>query len=1052
MKTVLKTVFAVLTVFALVPLMTTCDMSMIGGGVPPTPGEGKGSSGSGIEDQIAELERNGHYLMLYHLPAGTTRELIRGVAVSDGTGNVAVPDPKTDILTVSDSVYVNAYIPLVTPGGAAFTRTGSFITAFTVQIDAVTRIAVTKAHNVMVPFTDGRGVLDIEFLVQNPDVIETVPDEATEREIENIIDSGGYIRFYNLPRNVTKNSFSNVSILVASGVIGRPTDYQAIAVRKNILDAEAFVPMADAHIGLRFAESGSYYVAFQVVADAVTRILVEPSYAALYEFTDGVGEVDAARVPAAPVKPPVVPHCLSIGGLPGITSGANVFDVFVYNSAGVVAKCPDYTKITLSPYGGKQTAVIPLVYDNNKAFNGKPFAESGNFIITFTIYPEAGQAISVTLENNFLASFTDGSALVDVSHIPAVPRNCLTITNLPANLQELDADKIFVWNQAGKVAKCQGYDLLEIRQEGTTSTIRIPLVYETDSARIFGETGPYYVSFDLNVDALTRIVITEAEKVLVSFQNGNGTLDASTLPQALPLPFFTIIGLPKNTVKGNFSEVFLYNAVGKIAKCADYQAIVVTKNGDYATAMIPLVYDGNGKEYFRDTGEFAVTFTITIDINTQIIKTRADNFVVPFADGSGELNLSSDYGYFSGGLVNPQDNAAPVLKSGTVFEMNGGYVKLSANTAVQPAEFSSTRVVYVYAVKSAGTLSFVYSDAAPAWNAAKKGFYLNDRRALFKLVYLRDVAVQYVGKTYIADEWPVFAHYEVNNVALSNIPSVYSLSGASNPAPQAYASSPGWYVVALRGAGGGGGGGLDGNGSADFYGGGGGTGGAFTELVYFDARSLTLFTGAGGSGGGGIDSTNSPGTGGGGGGSGTFIYTADGYFLCAGGGGGGGGTGFNGGGAGGGGGGSIGGGGGGGGNGPSLSSGASGGRGGGLGGGGGAGSRGGGGTGSAYGPAATHAGYNAGGAGGGSLGNSGGSGGAAYYTSYNMPDNWKNSGGANGSAGGGNRNGGGGGGGSGGNNRTATRGGGAGGGGGGSDGGGSGGQGGAGSITVYRVE
>ncbi|MDR1143709.1 MAG: hypothetical protein LBK77_05745, partial [Spirochaetaceae bacterium] len=57
--------------------------------------------------------------------------------------------------------------------------------------------------------------------------------------------------------------------------------------------------------------------------------------------------------------------------------------------------------------------------------------------------------------------------------------------------------------------------------------------------------------------------------------------------------------------------------------------------------------------------------------------------------------------------------------------------------------------------KSGGTLSFFYSDTAPAWNGAKKGFYLNDRRALFKLVYLRDTAVRYAGKTYISDEWPL---------------------------------------------------------------------------------------------------------------------------------------------------------------------------------------------------------------------------------------------------------------------------------------------------------
>jgi hypothetical protein len=123
------------------------------------------------------------------------------------------------------------------------------------------------------------------------------------------------------------------------------------------------------------------------------------------------------------------------------------------------------------------------------------------------------------------------------------------------------------------------------------------------------------------VDALTRIAVSAADNVLVTFTGGKGTLDAATLPQTLPVPYFTITGLPKNTVKGNFSEVFLYNAVGKIAKCADYQAILISRDSNSASAMIPLVYNensgGSGQtEYFRDSGQFAVTFSINVDINT----------------------------------------------------------------------------------------------------------------------------------------------------------------------------------------------------------------------------------------------------------------------------------------------------------------------------------------------------------------------------------------------------------------------------------------------------
>jgi hypothetical protein len=1048
---------------------------------PGVQGSSGGSKGPSIADQVAELERNGQYLMLYHLPAGVTADMISAVSVTDGVSSAAVPGPSRDFLIAPDSVYVNAYIPLTRPQGGAFTRTGSFIVSFTVHIDALTRITLTKAHGVMVAFTGGQGVLDVEWLLRtHPDTADESPDPETERQIEDIIAGGGYIRFVNCPRNVSYNSFSAVSVSTASGIIGRPSDYQAIAVRKHLLNAEAFVPIVSSQDGRTFRESGSFYAAFSITADALIRVIVQPSYALLYQFEEGAAEVDVSQAPEAPAKPPVLPHYLAIGGLPQVTHASNVLNVFVYNGAGIVAKCPDYTRISMVPYNGRQTALIPLVYDNNRAFNGQEFNDSGTFFVSFTVYPDAEQMITVTLENNCLIAFTEGGAYLDVSNIPPAPRNCLTITNLPWNFQYLNVADVFVHNQAGKIAKCQGYNLLEIEQTGpTATTVRIPLVYDNDEARLFAETGPYYVSFDMNVDALTRIVIAKADNILVSFTNGKGTLDASSLPQALPTPYFTIMGLPRNTVKGNFSEVFLYNAAGIIARCADYQSIIITRGSSSASAMIPLVYNNSPAEYFRDSGQFAVTFTINVDINTQIIKTRADSFAVEFTDGSGDLDLSSDYGYFSGGLVNPADLTAPVLKSGTVFEMNGAYVKLTANTAVQPADFPSARIIYVYAVKTAGNLSFVYSDTAPVWNEVKKGWYDGNRRALYKLVYLKDTAVKYAAKTLMDDPWKTFDHYPVDNAAMMNIAGsqVYSLSGASNPGPQAYTAQAGWYAVILKGAGGGGGGGIDGYSSYDALGGYGGAGGAAAELVYLDeGRSLTLFTGGGGIGSGAMrystTAENRQSGGGGGGGSGSFVYASGGYFLCAGGGGGGsggggysfaqGGYGGAGGSAGSGGGGHHGG------NYPLIlggngnhAYGSHGGRGGGAGGG-----SGGSfiaaeefyppGRGTSYGPAATAWGYQ------GILllpyETAPTDNGAAAYTQYNPPDDWKNTAGANGQGANGqvfldthaNGNNGG----AGGNNRNGLRGGGGAGGAWGviSTGAASaGGQGGAGSIVIYKL-
>ena len=869
-------------------------LSLPADSVPPSwPGPdgswGGGETDKELEDKITELEANGHYLKLAHLPAGSRAEHLQNLSITDGVKQAAFPDKANPPFTAMDGVYTSLYIPLVSQSGQ-FTRTGSFITAFTIRIDALTSISVSSSAQVVVSFVDGRGTLDIDKLIKSqPDVVDSSEDPVVEQEVGNIIASGvPYLRFYNLPRNASKNSFKQVAVSGVSGVLARPPDYNVIVVRKLALTAEAFVPLVSVKNADPFDESGPFYVSYSILIDAVSQIVVLPSFAALHDFTDGFAEVDVIFSPTAPQKPPVVPFSLSIGGLPATVAAPNIIDVFVYNSAGVVAKCPDYTAIRFREYAGKNMAVIPLVYENNKAFNGQPFSASGSFIVSFTIFPDALSVIHCTVENNAIVSFDNGFGFIDAALIPAAPRNCLTISNLPLNTQELNIDNVFIFNQAGKVAQCQGYELLEIASSANSSTIRIPLVYSSDKTRLFEETGPYYVAFDLNIDALTRVLIQESDRIMVSFFRGNGTLDAATLPQVLPTPYFTIMGLPINAAKGNFSEVYLYNSAGKIAKCADYNAILLSKSDSYATAMIPLAYNDNAREYFRDSGLFIVSFVIQVDVNTSIIKSRDDSLAVSFTDGSGELNLSNDFGYISGGLLNPNDNTPPILKKGTIFEMNGSYSKLTEDTPVPPTSLSYTSVLYLYADKYIGNLSFQLSTTPPSWNATKNAYYSGARRALYKLVYINDTVPKYVAKIPVEEPWTPFSYYQLENFAMSKLDNniLYSLAGSSNPAAQSFTPDDGWHIVVLAGGGGAGGGGIDGH-DADSYGGNGGAGGYIAELVYLPSTTLSLFTGSGGTGGGWLSYGWSQACGGGGGGSGSFVYNSNCYLLCAGGGGGG---------------------------------------------------------------------------------------------------------------------------------------------------------------------
>jgi hypothetical protein len=858
-----------------------------------------GSDGDIITDEERdELEQSGHYLMLYHLPRNTLGEYISNVRVTDGSRQIARLDTSTNIAIFIDSNFANVYCPLLSQSGAPFTRTGSFYVEFTVVIDALTKITVTAGHQALVEFTEGRGVLDVPRLTQQlPDTV--VPDgpspeeDAVEKQIEAIKNSGGYIRFFNLPLNSSKNKFAGVSVSNNAAVIARCADYEAIAIRKGPIVSEAFIPLTAVRTSVPFTESGSYFTAFSITVDAVTQINTDPSYPLLYAFENGVVNIDTTAIPPTPAPPPAVPHCLTITGLPLTASPANFVDVFIRNASGVVAKCADYTKINVSPFNGKTAAVIPLVYDNNRNFNGQDFSESGNFVIVFSFFSDALESVVVTVENNCVALFANGSAVLDVATIPAVPHTYLTITNVPLNLQELNVSNVFIWNQAGKVGKCEDYNLIAVTKNGVTASARIPLAYNTVNT-IFSETGAFYVSFDLNIDAVTRFNISEKDGVLVHFINGNGVLDVATLPQPLPTPYFTIVGLPKNTAKNNFSEVFLYNSVGKVAKCAGYQDIVMSYNENSASASIPLLYNNSSTEFFRDSGSFIVAFMINVDAVTQIIKTPDDALAVSFAEGSGSYDLSFGYGYFSGSLVNPADTAPPVIKKGTIFEMNGSYVQVKNDTAVginaPLPQYSS--LLYIYAVKKPGGVDFEYATTAPTYVPAKQGYYWGDHRAIFKLVYIKNTVDLFVGKTFIDSQFTQFERYVVDDPAIGQTTAqpYLSVPGSANPAPLSRALPAGAYVFVLTGGGGGGGGGIDGSDSRDRHGGSGGEGGYIAELVFLSASAtFTLYAGQGGGGSGSISYGLYQGAGAGGGGSGAFAYSTDGYFLCAGGGGGGGG-------------------------------------------------------------------------------------------------------------------------------------------------------------------
>jgi hypothetical protein len=579
--------------------------------------------------------------------------------------------------------------------------------------------------------------------------------------------------------------------------------------------------------------------------------------------------------------------CLTIINLPANTRINHFSGVFVYNNAGVTAKCADYKKIFIIKNKGSVTAKIPLSYNDGSDY----FRETGTFITSFTANIDYVTYYFVKESDKLRLYFTDGSAVFDASLIPPPPPPYLTITSLPANTRAQNISNVFIYNEAGTViAKCADYDQIIITRDINSVTAKIPLYYSGKDEH-FVETGNFVVSLFVNINFATQIIVKEEDKLTLFFTEGNALLDASLIPPAPPPPYLTITSLPKNVKAQNFSNAFVYNASGTaVARCADYNQIIITTDSDYASAMIPLVYDSSG-EPFRDSGYFVISFSLYIDSYFEIAKDWDDALSVPFTDGSGTFDFlnnalaSVEMGYFSGGLTNPSDTAAPVIRSGTKFEMNGRYYTANSNMAVTSVSFSNSCVVYIYARLVFDQLEFVYSTTAPVYDNYKKGYYNGWARALFKFIFIRDSSNKYFAKILINNSWSHLLYHTVSSgsIASQNLFQHYFLSGTGNPNMHTVTFPAGVYLFTLNGAAGGGSKG--------------GSGGTVSEVVILlQNTSFSFFTGERGKGGFSYTSSHLEPhdvkpfryhyAGGGGGGTGSFAFSPDGYFLCAGGGGG----------------------------------------------------------------------------------------------------------------------------------------------------------------------
>ena len=879
----------------------------------PAPGSG-GPSVLLSETEKDALEKNGRFLKLTNMPPNTQGANVVSAQIANSASPIARLDKNSSVSIFTEGNSSTVYLPLVYNDGAEFAENGAFYAAFTVHVDAVTKYILNLDDGFLIQFADGRGALDARTLPYSGPVS---PDRR-------------YLSIFNLPPGTAAQNVSKVFVHNRYGPVAECADYSLVEAYASGGKSAVNIPLTFAGSDSPFSGSGSFFVSFDIYVDALTHYSAAPSDSLLVVFAGGSGRLDIESLPNAAAEKEY--SYLTITGLPPGLSAQNVANVAAHNQAGRVAYCPDYSLVGVSSGNGKSVARVPLFYQNSQAV----FNETGEYFISFDINVDAVTRYLLTAADGVRVSFAGGSGSFDVGAMPAPPDpegySYLTVTGLPSSLSAQNVANVAVHNQAGRVAYCPDYSLVEVSLSGGRASARIPLFYQNPQA-VFKETGTYFISFDINVDAVTRYLVAVSDNVRVSFAGGSGTFNIGDMPPAPPapapeaVPYLAISGLPPNTAKSHFSNVAVYNMSGAVAS-GNVNAIIVTQGTPYSSALVPL---SSGSGYFRDSGSFFIAFDVVVDALTRVSYARGDNVLLQFVNGSASFDVSSGFGYFAAELANPSDSAAPRVKRDSAFEIDGVIHRVTADLQINSFLPSYSCILYVYAYRVGGDVVFEYSAQAPAYNPAKKGWYSGARRALWKMAYLHEGG-RFMFKTYAGDSFPQLGSAEVSAPVFASLAGPrqphYSLSGANNPPPAQAALQPGVYAVRLIGAGGGGRGAV--SGTEVFGSSSGGDGGAVYEIITVrDAVTLDAYAGSGGLAaptpspegdfliaGTKIDkiiysyntATNngfvytsvyadhavllripSPsGGGGGGGGSGAFLYSADGnYFLCAGGGGGG---------------------------------------------------------------------------------------------------------------------------------------------------------------------
>jgi len=799
------------------------------------------------------------YLTVKGLPTNAAGHHVSKVSVYNSAAPVAVCRDYKLVSVFKDADSSSFLIPLSSVSdGSFFQDSGKFLVSFEINVDIDVQIVFSRSDGLTLQFTNGSAEIDLKKYVKtysddfSPNPISGI--ELSETDKDRLEKTGHYLKLVNMPENTQAPNFFSLSVANSSSPIAKLNN-SAISIYRENDSCTVYLPLVY-NDNNDFIETGAFYVSFVIHVDAVTKYVLDSSDKFLVYFIYGRGLADVNDLNSdSSIIPQITDnelnetqrddlektgHYLKFVNLPANTLAPNFFSASVSNSSSSVAKFGN-SGIFIYRENDSCTAYLPLVYNDNN-----DFLETGAFYVSFIIHVDAVTKYVVDSSDKFLVYFVQGRGQADVKNIPSKsviteePRY-LTVSNLPPSASVNSFKGASVLTQAGTVA-VGDCTLTVLSSVNGKITAKIPLRNNSINQN-FIETGAFYVSFDIIVDVDNRYTVTPDDKVKISFVNGNGFIDVKNIPSK-PVPYLAIKGLPLNASKHHITNVNVYNLAGSVASCSDHNNILTDKENNLLTFLVPLSSSNGG--YFLDSGRFAVSFTVNVDIDTKIEYAQKDNLILQFTDGSAVFDVNSFFGFFNAELFNPFDNNVPVIRSGSSFDVNGKRCTVNGNLTVQAPSPNSSCVLFLYVFYLDGEFIYEFSVTVPSYNSSRRGWYNGSKRALWKMIYLNNTnPPMYLFKTVIADDFPHLNKFTLTyNNDYSQLtaqkPVSKSINGSSDPPPETFTLNPGVYVVELKGAGGGGG--------TTYYGkSNGGNGGKIMEILTLNSpTTFTAFTGSGG--------------------------------------------------------------------------------------------------------------------------------------------------------------------------------------------------------------